>query len=161
MMRIPRDVEYALIALKTLHSAVPGEAQSVRAICSEYKLPFDAASHVLQKLKRAGVVRSQQGSRGGYQLIRDLSHVSFKELLEICGASTHLMTCMEEPCSCSLVGTCNIISPLAALDQRLAEFYQGITIAELLGARSAHEKRIKLRFAEQSERVEAGQAAAS
>jgi Rrf2 family transcriptional regulator, nitric oxide-sensitive transcriptional repressor len=160
MIRISRDVEYALIALKSLHLARPGELTSVRAICATHNLPFDATSHVLQRLKRAEVVRSEQGVRGGYQLIKDLSKLTLMELLEIVGTSTNLMGCMENPCGCELVGTCNIISPLVMLSQRLTEFYRDITVKELFEARSPREKSIRLRFQEQTHRQDAGAASA-
>ena len=160
MIRISRDIEYALIALKALHLARPGELTSVRAICATHNLPFDATSHVLQRLKRAEVVRSEQGVHGGYQLIRDLSKLTLMELLEIVGASTNLMGCMENPCGCELVSTCNIISPLVLLSQRLTEFYRDITVKELFEARSPREKSIRLRFREQAGRQDAAAAQA-
>ena len=149
MLKIAREVEYALIALKSLGQARPGELISVRTICTEYQLPFDATSHVMQKLKHAGIVRSAKGPGGGYQLIRDLEGLSLMELLEAVGISGQLMGCMEEACGCNLVGTCNIISPLVVLHQRLKEFYDGIKVQELFGSQSPKEKLIRMRFADQ------------
>lgn len=153
MLKIAREVEYALIALKSLGRARPGELKSVRTICTEYHLPFDATSHVMQKLKHAEIVRSAKGPSGGYQLIRDLEGLSMMELLEAVGISGQLMSCMDDTCGCSLVGTCNIISPLVVLNQRLTEFYQGITVQELFDAQSPQEKLIRMRFAEHAAAV--------
>jgi len=148
MLKIAREMEYALVALKVLGKARPAELISVRSICEEYQLPFDATSHAMQKLKHAGIVRSAKGPSGGYQLIRDLEGLSLMELLEAVGISGQLMGCMDDACGCSLVGTCNIISPLVVLNQRLTEFYKNIKVQELFDAQSPQEKLIKMRFAE-------------
>ena len=147
MVRITREMEYALIALQYLQSEYPGKLTSVRRICDAHDLPFDATSHVLQRLKQAGVVRSQQGVNGGYQIVKDLALVSYYDLLEVIGDQIKIASCLAENCTCHLVKSCNIISPIISLNDRLAEFYRGIMIKELLDVRSSEEDLIRDRFA--------------
>lgn len=146
MVRIARDMEYALIALQYLQSEYPGKLTSVRRICDAHNLPFDATSHVLQNLKQAGVVRSEQGVNGGYQIVKDLASISYYDLLEIVGDEVKIAGCLTENCTCDLVKSCNIISPIVILNERLVEFYRSIMLRELLDTHSSAEDLIRLRF---------------
>ena len=141
MNKIHRKVEYALMALKHMRAKSPGELTSVKEISAQYGCPFDATSRVLQQLAQRGILKSEQGAYGGYQVIRDLSRVSFYELLETTLGPMGVAKCLhaEEATSCEMINTCNIVTPVQILNRRLMDFYKGLSISELLDPRaSAH-----------------------
>ena len=82
MNKINRKVEYALMALKHMRAKTPGELTSAKEICDSYGAPFDGMSRVLQVLGQTGILKSEQGAQGGYQITRDLSKVSLQEVIE-------------------------------------------------------------------------------
>ncbi len=134
MNKINRKVEYALIALKHMRGKTPGELTTVKEISSLYGCPFDVLSRVLQTLVQKGVLRSEQGAHGGYQITKDLNRVSFHELNEMILGPIAVTKCMqgENDTSCEMRGTCNIVSPVQTLNRKLTEFYKSLTLAELL-----------------------------
>lgn len=146
MIRIVREVEYGLIALKALDKAGAAQPVPVRAVCERYHLPFDVTSRVLQKLKREGVVDSVQGAHGGYRLACDLEQVTLLDLLRMIGVQTQVTGCLGHECTCTLVGVCNIIAPMAVLNDRLQAFYETLTLKELLHSTSPRESMIRGQF---------------
>lgn len=139
MNRINRKVEYALIGLKHMRNKPPGELTTVKEISSLYGSPFDATSRVMQILAQKGVLRSEQGAHGGYQITKDLARVSFYEIMEIILGPVAVAKCLHEEqggeSACEIRETCNIVSPVAALNRKLIEFYRSLTVAELLEPR--------------------------
>jgi Rrf2 family protein len=133
MNKINRKVEYALIGLKHMRGKAPGELTSVKELSAQYGCSFDVASRVMQVLAAKGILRSEHGAHGGYQIMRDLSRVSLYELMEIILGPMAVAKCLnDDEGGCEIRGTCNIVSPVVNLNRRLAEFYRGLSVAEIL-----------------------------
>lgn len=134
MNKINRKVEYSLIALKHMRSKSQGELTTVKELSNLYGCPFDVLSRVLQVLTQKGVLRSEQGAHGGYMIIRDLQRLSFFELVEMILGPMSVAKCLHEKTgpTCDIRETCNIVSPVLNLNKKLAEFYRGINVAEIL-----------------------------
>lgn len=135
MNRLNRKVEYALMALKVMAQKRAGELTSAKEIVEQTGCPFDATSRVLQQLAQKGILRSEQGAHGGYVLVRDLMRVNLLELNEIILGPLGLAKCLSGEEACDLRDRCNIISPVQALNRRLADFYAQVAVGELLRVR--------------------------
>jgi Rrf2 family protein len=137
MNKINRKVEYALIGLKHMRVKQPGELTTIKEICTQYGCPFDATSRVMQILASRGVLRSEQGAHGGYQITKDLSRVSLYDIVEMIMGPIGVAKCLHDDSesSCEIRETCNIVSPVLALNRRLGDFYRSVMVAELLDGR--------------------------
>ncbi|MBC7372013.1 MAG: Rrf2 family transcriptional regulator [Bdellovibrionaceae bacterium] len=133
MNKINRKLEYALMALKYLSQKIPGELTSAKEVSDSFSTPFDATARVMQAMAQNGLLRVEHGATGGYQITKDLSKVTMLSLLEIVeGGPTAMAKCMVKTNPCDMYGTCNIISPVQVLQNRLNDFYASITLKELL-----------------------------
>ena len=132
MNRLNRKVEYALMALKHMAQKHQGELTSAKEIVELTGAPFDATARVLQQMGQREILRSEQGAHGGYILIRDLNKISLFELMEVILGPLTLARCLHGENECELLGHCNIVSPVQLLNRKLADFYRGISVAELL-----------------------------
>jgi Rrf2 family transcriptional regulator, nitric oxide-sensitive transcriptional repressor len=133
MNRLNRKVEYALMALKFMASKPSSTLTSAKEISENLNLPFDATARVLQSMAHAGFLRVVQGAHGGYVIIKDLSQISFHQLVEVIEGPLEIARCLHGE-GCELLHTCNIQSPMSVLNQKLVEFYQGLSLAEILRA---------------------------
>ncbi len=116
----------------------PGELTSVKEIATLYGVPFEATSKVMQVLASGGVIRSEQGAHGGYQVVRDLNRVSLFEIMEIVVGRVEIAKCLHEvENTCDLKTTCNVISPISSLNRRLIDFYKSLMVGELLESRTS------------------------
>ena len=136
MLKVNRKVEYGLVALKHMLGKPKGELTSVREICDHFGTPFDPVAHVMRILNSAGLVKSEQGARGGYRLQDHILDVTFGDFIEIIeGHALAFTDCLRVgDCRCTLMDRCNIVSPMHQLHDRLRVFLRSITLNELLVA---------------------------
>lgn len=132
MNKLNRKLEYALMALKHMTQKIPGELTSAKEVSDTFRTPFDATARVMQQMSQKGLLRVEHGAFGGYQITKDLSKVTMLQLLEIVEGPTVMVKCMDKENPCEIQGTCNIVSPIHHLQHRLNEFYNNITLKELL-----------------------------
>lgn len=78
IVNVSTRVEYAVRALLYL-AAQPGSS-SVAAIAESQNIPRKFLEAILADLRRDGLVTSQRGPAGGYQLAQDPSEVSIGEI---------------------------------------------------------------------------------
>jgi DNA-binding IscR family transcriptional regulator len=83
-------------------------------------------------MTQRGILKSEQGSQGGYAIIRDLSKTSFYELVELTLGPLGIVKCINGIEGCMQKDTCNVKSPMAALNARLVEFYKTLPLSEIL-----------------------------
>lgn len=131
---MPKQVEYALMALADMQCASPGRLFPARELCDRHRVPFDVMSKTLQRLAHAGILRSVKGKSGGYQVIKDLSTVSLLGLMEAVLGELATVNCLKKGCTCSLAEHCNVSGPMKMIDRKLRNLYAGISLAELIGS---------------------------
>lgn len=133
MNKIHRKVEYALISLKHMKQKQPGQLTTVKEICRAYGCSFDATSRVLQMMVQKGLLKSEQGAQGGYLILRDLKQVTLLDLIEMVVGPISIVKCLDTgKGECEMESRCNVIAPLADLNQRIIAFYRGINIDDML-----------------------------
>jgi Rrf2 family protein len=135
MFKINRKIEYALIALNYMRDKSPEALTSAKEICDVYLTPFDPTSRVLQIMTQHGVLRAEQGARGGYRIIRDLKALSVKSLSDMIAGPIRIANCFYddtgEP-ACEVLCRCQIASPLTHLNDRINDLFADISVEELL-----------------------------
>jgi Rrf2 family nitric oxide-sensitive transcriptional repressor len=132
MNRINRKIEYALMALKYMSQKIPGELTTAKEVSETFHTPFDATARVMQVMAQKAWLRSEQGALGGYQITKDLSKVNMQDLIEIIEGKSAIVRCLHNQTACEIQPTCNILSPVSILNQKLSEFYQSLNLKELL-----------------------------
>ena len=74
--------EYALLALLELARHYDqGEPIQIRQISAQQHIPDRYLEQLLAILRRAGLVRSQRGAKGGYVLVREPKKISLYEVV--------------------------------------------------------------------------------
>ena len=68
-MRVSAKVDYALRAMAELAAAPPGFT-TAEQLASAQQIPPKFLESILSQLRSAGLVSSQRGAEGGYQLAR-------------------------------------------------------------------------------------------
>ena len=135
MFKVNKKIEYALMALKHMSNKKAEELTSVKELCDKYKMPFDVMSKVMQKMVVGELLHSEQGSHGGYYIIIDLKEVNVLGLYEMIMGEKPIAKCISKQSSnCTMKATCNVISPMIDLNERLRAFYKTINLSDLLAA---------------------------
>lgn len=134
---MPKQVEYALMALADMRVANPGRLFSAREIGALHGIPFDVMAKTLQRLGRAGVLRSVQGKNGGYQLVKELSLVSLLDVMTAVLGDVGTVACLKKEGGCKRSAVCNIAGPMRVLDLKLRALYGELMLMDFLGASEA------------------------
>jgi Rrf2 family protein len=134
MIKINRKVEYALMALNLMQERDPGALTTAREVCDLFGAPFDTTAKVMQLMNGAGILQSQKGVKGGYTLARNLSEVTYLELVQLIEGKSFMMDCHDrgDEGPCDLYHRCNISQPIKRLNDYLITIFGALTIGELL-----------------------------
>src|SRR5881392_1017100 len=79
-MRVSAKVDYALRAMAELAAAPPG-LMTAEQLASAQHIPPKFLESILSQLRSAGLVASQRGAVGGYQLARPAEEISVAEAI--------------------------------------------------------------------------------
>ncbi len=133
MLKFSKRIELSLLALQFMATRNAGEVVSVKEMAENFELSFDFLSKNLQQLQRAGLVQSQQGKRGGYQLAKPASEVSVADVLQAIEGKQALVRCLSEAddCSCEVQENCTIKDPILKIQHKIDEVLASISIAEM------------------------------
>ncbi len=88
-MKISARGRYSMQALFDLAHHSHGEPVPLHKIAERQNLSLPFLEQIFHKLKKAGVVMSVRGPKGGYVLTRPCSHVSIGEILRLTDASLY------------------------------------------------------------------------
>jgi Rrf2 family protein len=131
MLRLSKKADYALMAMK--HLALRGDgSSSAREIASLYDIPIELLAKILQRLVRRGLLASQQGTRGGYQLARMPALISVADVIQAIDGPVTVTACSStETGNCEQFAKCNVRDPLWRVRERILSALGECTIAEL------------------------------
>ncbi|HBR15884.1 MAG TPA: Rrf2 family transcriptional regulator [Candidatus Omnitrophica bacterium] len=144
MFKINRRIEYALMALKHMSHKQPGQLTTAKEICEKYQTPFDPTSRVLQIMTQHGILHAAQGARGGYQIIKNLSKISIRDLSDMLIGPIEIADCLHGDYSdCCINNNCRIIAPMLNLNENISNLFKTIMLADLIESKHTGEKNIR------------------
>jgi Rrf2 family transcriptional regulator, cysteine metabolism repressor len=118
-MMFSTKAEYGIRVLAHLARHDDGQPISLGSIAEAERLPLAYLEHLVQRLRRAGLVESRRGAHGGYTLARPAREVTMAEVVAalegeiapiecITADADGVLTCAREgsePCPTKLVWT--------------------------------------------------------
>ena len=134
-MRITTWAEYGVIC--ALHLAKRGAEGPVtgRDIASRERLPPDYVEQILLRLRRADLVTSVRGARGGYRLARDPASISIRDVIHASELTTFDLHCVSHPVDeerCAASHECSIRPVWVMLQRRIDDVLDSVSLADLL-----------------------------
>jgi len=133
MLRLSKKADYALMAMT--HLALRGDrgSSSAREIAGQYDIPIELLAKVLQRLVRRGLLASQQGTRGGYQLARTPGLISVGDVIQAIDGPVAVTACSSTDTvnTCEQYAKCNVRDPLWKVREKILAALGECTIAEL------------------------------
>jgi Rrf2 family protein len=134
-VRITTLAEYGVIC--ALHLARRADEGPVtgREIAEVERLPGDYVEQILLRLRRAGIVRSTRGARGGYVLARAPEDVSIRNVIEASETTTFDLHCVTHPVGeerCSSSHNCSIRPVWMLLQRKIDDVLEGVRLSDLM-----------------------------
>lgn len=132
MLRLSKKSDYALIAMKHLAMRADGAASSsAREISEAYDIPLELLAKVLQRLVRARLLVSVQGTRGGYRLGRQAAAISVADVIQAVDGPVTMTACSDTDHNCDQFTKCSIRDPLWKIKNRILEALTTVSLAEM------------------------------
>ena len=134
-MRITTWAEYGLIcslhlARRASEGPVPG-----RDIAARESLPADYVEQILLRLRRAEIVKSTRGARGGYALARPADRISVRDVIAASERTTFELHCVSHPVAeerCAASHDCSIRPVWVLLQQKIDAVLDSVLLSDLL-----------------------------
>lgn len=146
-MRITTWAEYGVICALHLARRTSIGPVTGREIAAQERLPADYVEQILLRLRRAGVIRSTRGARGGYALARPPQDISIRAVIHASELETFDLHCVSHPVEtdrCSASHNCSIRPVWVLLQTRIDDVLESVCLADLLEDEHAVRARVGL-----------------
>ncbi len=158
-MRITTWAEYGLICALHLARRIDEGPVTGRDIAAREKLPADYVEQILLRMRRAGIVNSTRGARGGYALAQAPDAISVRAVIQASELTTFDLHCISHPVDSARCGdseSCSIRPVWQMLQQRIDEVLEGVRLSDLLEGESSVRARVGLPPFEHNPALRAG-----
>ncbi len=146
-MRITTWAEYGVICALHLAKRSTDGPVTGRDIATREKLPADYVEQILLRLRRAGVIASTRGARGGYMLARPAEKISIRAVIHASELETFDLHCVSHPVEsdrCSASHNCSIRPVWVLLQTKIDDVLEGVCLADLLHDEAQVRERVGL-----------------
>ena len=132
---------YALHALIVLAEHDGEEPMMIADIAEEAGVPRKFLEQILLELRKRGILRSQRGRSGGYQLAKPPADISFADIIRVTDGPLALAPCVSVTAyhrceDCEDEKTCAIRRVLLAARDATADVLESQTLAGAMTRRS-------------------------
>src|SRR5215208_6477249 len=134
-MRITTWAEYGVICALNLAKRTELGPVNGREIARQERLPADYVEQILLRLRRAGVVASTRGARGGYVLARPAAEISIRDVIHASELETFDLHCVSHPVEeerCSASHSCSIRPVWMLLQKKIDDVLESVRLSDLL-----------------------------
>ena len=134
-MKVSTRGEYglrAMVALAKNHGQGP---MSIAAMSKASSVPMPYLEQLIGPLRRAGLVESTRGARGGYHLTRSPEPVKIGDVYRVMEGPVAPMECVSEDITeqvCPLIGGCETRPVWLRMRDAIAETLDSTTLADLI-----------------------------
>lgn len=135
---ITHKTKYALKALMVLADEMAGDGEPLRIeeIAKRSGAPKRFLEHILLDLKRAGLIGSRRGRKGGYEMIKEPKRVSLAEVLRLIDGPMAPLPCLSRKAyqrceDCEDEQTCRVRAVFGGFYATYILMIESLTLADL------------------------------
>ena len=137
-----RNTDYALRLAVNLARHYGEESLSTRVLAEDEDVSYQLACKLMQKLHGAGLVKSDMGPKGGFELRRAPDKITVAQVIKSVQGPIKLNRCLLGGYKCPRKGDCPVYEKIADLQEYIDEYLSGVTLADLI---KTNGKRIRKR----------------
>ena len=133
-MRFTTRTEYGLMCMIYMAKHADMHWITIKEMAVQENYPVAYIEKILQGLRQANLVASQQGNQGGYALARRPSEITVKQIIDALEGGTFDVFCapaVREDIVCTHFCLCGVKPIWRKTKQILDEFYDSITLETL------------------------------
>lgn len=131
MFHITRKGDYAIRGMVHLAGRPRSEVTLLRDIAVESGVPAALLAKIFQHLGKTGLVRSQRGAGGGFQLGRPAKDISLLDIIEAVDGPISMNLCIIERGSCGREPLCSVHPVWVRMQQRFKSELGRVSLQKL------------------------------
>ena len=131
-MKVNTKVRYGLRAILQIAGNYGGAPVPISAIAETQEISGKYLEQVVGTLRRADLIRSRKGVKGGYNLTKNPADINLWEIINALDSHTSLVDCVLEPEVCDRSDACLTRSIWTLLSARMKEFWSSFTLEDLI-----------------------------
>lgn len=146
-MRITTWAEYGVICALHLAKRLEDGPVTGRDLAAREALSADYVEQILIRLRRAGLLVSTRGAKGGYSLARSPDAITVREIIAASELATFDLHCVSHPIGderCSDSQNCSIRPVWMMLQRRIDDALESVRLSDLLADEPAVRRRVGL-----------------
>jgi Rrf2 family protein len=146
-MRITTWAEYGVICALHLAKRLEDGPVTGRDLAAREALSADYVEQILIRLRRAGLLVSTRGAKGGYSLSRSPEAITVREIIAASELATFDLHCVSHPIGderCSDSQNCSIRPVWMMLQRRIDDALDSVRLSDLLADEPAVRRRVGL-----------------
>ncbi len=109
-----------------------GKPVQVSAIAKIQKIPVKYLEQLIRTLKKADLITSVRGSKGGHQLCQKPEKITVGQIVRMFEGQTDLVKCVSSPENCEMADNCQVRNVWIEATNAMYEKLDNITIADLI-----------------------------
>ena len=130
MLKMGKLTDYATVIMSYLAQDA-GEVHAASELAQVVGISAPTALKVLKTLARAGLLQSQRGTKGGYQLSRPPAQITMADILQAMEGPIGLTECGSQPGSCLRESRCSVRTNWQRISQAVGEALARVSLAEM------------------------------
>lgn len=136
MLRLSTKGQYGVRALYEIARGYPDDPVTIKKIAERQDVSIHYLEQLLNRLRRAGLIKSVKGPGGGYLLTRDPEDISIWDILYELEGPLAITSCLNPEGGCVRVENCVTRLLWTVLGQQIEDFLNMITLKDLLKGKS-------------------------
>lgn len=131
MIRLTKQTDYGIVLLCAM-AAEEERRWSASELSQRTHLPLPMVSKILKTLARQGLLESQRGVKGGYELAQPASQISVAQMIAAVEGPIAITECNEESSDeCSYEALCLTRRHWQTINRAVKEALERITLADM------------------------------
>ena len=132
-MQITRAGEYGVLGLMCLARRPAGAVVMIDEVSQEEHIPKSFTGKIFQSLAKAGLVKSNRGSGGGFVLLKTARDITVLDVIEAIEGKIALQRCLspDEP-KCEHFGCCALCGLFEQAQDKVKDVFSRTTLADLM-----------------------------
>ena len=128
MLRITKIADYGFILLVHIANQDYEKLSNAKDLSASIGIPLPTVSKVLKILTQGGILKSHQGSKGGYSLSRPATQITAAEILEAVEGPVAITDCSSvDGCE----RNCQVSSSWQKVNGAVVGTLQALTLADM------------------------------
>ncbi len=131
-MKISTKGRYALRMMVDLAAHRDEGVVALKDVAARQKISKKYLEQIVPLLNRAELLRTIRGYQGGYALSKPPEKYTVREILQVTEGNLAPVACLQPNNECDMRGICPTLKVWDGLNRVIAEYLEGITLADLI-----------------------------